>query len=209
MVFGLTRAPQANVIRQRAKIGFGTILLLLVTLPICAEDAASRGKRASDSGTSTKLDRALPTENTLSAKNTSPALLPGAPEPVQPMRATIVPSSKVEVGHSEVLAWRTLAIAQHSAAVFDAWSTRKALMSGNGYERDPLMKPFANSATVYPATQAAPFLFDFLAYRMMRSRNRYLRGTWWLPQAASLIGSVWCGSRNLRVASLNAQMRSY
>ena len=203
MVFGLARASQADVIRQRCKIGIGTILFLLLTLPMYAEDAASSGKRTSDSATSTKLNGPVTSENTLSAENTSPTLVPGTPEPVQPTHAMILQSPKLEVGHSEVLAWRTLVIAQHSAAVFDAWSTRKALTSGNGYERDPLMKPFANSATVYPATQAAPLLFDFLAYRMMRSQNRYLRRSWWLPQAASLIGSVWCGSRNLRVANLN------
>lgn len=191
-----------DVIRHRGKIGFATVFFLLFTLSMYAEDAASSGKITSDSATSTTLNGALTTENTLSAKNTSPALVPATPEPVQPTHTMILQRPKAEVGHSEVLAWRTLLVAEHSAAVFDAWSTRKALISGNGYERDPLMKPFANSATVYPATQAAPLLFDFLAYRMMRSQNRYLRSTWWLPQAASLIGSVWCGSRNLRVANL-------
>lgn len=98
--------------------------------------------------------------------------------------------------------WKTLVFAQHSAALFDAWTTRAAITSGNGYERDPLLKPFAQSPAIYPATQALPLAFDFLSYRMMHSNNRYLRHTWWLPQTASAVGSIWCGSRNLRVANL-------
>ncbi len=131
---------------------------------------------------------------------TNAAMLPVQPvQPVQPQKslqrienANMVPIRK----------WQALVVAQHSAALFDAWTTRKAITSGNGYERDPLLKPFAQSAAIYPATQAVPVALDFLSYRMMRSDNRYLRRTWWLPQAVSIVGSVWCGSRNLRVASL-------
>src|SRR6185312_11650273 len=128
--------------------------------------------------------------------------LPAAPDPIQPIATPVIRTATPERSRGAAMKWQALLVAEHSAAVFDAWSTRRALSSGNGYERDPLMKPFANSATIYPATQAAPLLFDFLGYRMMKSQNRYLRHTWWVPQAISFAGSVWCGSRNLRVANL-------
>jgi len=102
----------------------------------------------------------------------------------------------------EKTTWITLTASQHSAAFFDAWSTRRVLVSGTGYERDPLLRPFTDSAAMYPATQVLPLALDFMSYRMMGSQNRLLHHTWWLPQAAYIAGSVWCGSRNLRVANL-------
>jgi hypothetical protein len=103
---------------------------------------------------------------------------------------------------SQIRIWKGLAIAEHSAAFFDAWSTRAALASGNGYERDPLMKPFANSAAIYPMLQIAPFGVDYLSHRFMRSNHVLLRRIWWLPQAVSLGSSMWCGARNVHVADL-------
>ncbi len=98
-------------------------------------------------------------------------------------------------------AWIGLTVAQHSAAVFDAWSTRKSITSGNGHELNPLVKPFANSNAVYPALQVVPLGFDFLSRRMMKSSNPVARKLWWLPQAGSSVTSVLSGLNNLRVAS--------
>lgn len=130
----------------------------------------------------------------------SSAVLPLTPQPV------IKPSNtRPEVGLSarELQVWKGLLVAEHSAAIFDAWTTRKSLQSGNGYERNPLLKPFADSAAIYPMLQIAPVGFDFLSHRMMRSQHRFFRKTWWVPQLLSTGASLWCGSRNLRVASLN------
>lgn len=102
----------------------------------------------------------------------------------------------------QVRIWETLLVAQHSAAAFDAWSTRQAITSGNGYERNPLMKPFANSAAIYPALQVAPAGVDFLGRRFMTSRHAFLRRTWWIPQTVSIAASLWCGARNVHVAEL-------
>lgn len=178
-------------------------MALIFALPVCAEDAASSPKMTSTSSmVSPKFEELAAAPSTLVSANASPVLPPVTVEPVHPMAAKMVRSTAAERSRSAVRTWQALLIAQHSAAAFDAWTTRKALSSGNGYERDPLMKPFANSATIYPATQAAPLLFDFLGYRMMKSQNRYLRHSWWVPQAVSFAGSIWCGSRNLRVADL-------
>ena len=123
------------------------------------------------------------------------AVLPPKPQPV-------VRTAENQPSAREIRIWKGLMVAQHSAAAFDAWSTRRSLESGNGYERNVLMKPFANSAAIYPMLQVAPLGFDFLSHRMMRSQNRFFRKTWWLPQLASTGASLVCGARNLRVANL-------
>lgn len=97
--------------------------------------------------------------------------------------------------------WWALTAAQHGAATFDAWSTRQSLESGNGYERNPLLKPFAGSPAIYPVIQVMPVGLDFLSKRMMQSRHGFLRKTWWLPQTIATAGFVWSGANNLRVAN--------
>ena len=129
----------------------------------------------------------------------SAAMLPLTPQPVL-KPSTIQPENGPT--QRELRIWKTLLIAQHSAAAFDAWTTRRSIESGNGFERNILVRPFANSAAIYPALQVVPFGFDYLSHRMMRSQNRLFRKTWWMPQAASTAASLWCGSRNLRVADL-------
>ena len=126
------------------------------------------------------------------------AILPVAPQPV----TRPVNRSEAATNPRELKIWTGLMLAEHSAAIFDAWSTRESLRSGNGYERNPLMRPFANSAAIYPMLQVMPVGFDLVSRRMMRSHNRLFRNTWWLPQAASAAASLWCGSRNIRVANL-------
>jgi hypothetical protein len=94
-----------------------------------------------------------------------------------------------------------LAAIQHGSAAFDAWSTRQSLSSGHAYERDPLLKPFAGSASIYPALQVLPFGIDFLSRRMMRSGSPVVRKLWWMPQTLSAAGFLWSGARNLHVAA--------
>jgi hypothetical protein len=106
-----------------------------------------------------------------------------------------------EPGVKQKRVWWALTAAQHGAATFDAWSTRKSISSGNGYERNPLMKPFAGSAAIYPVIQVAPLGLDYLSKRMMRSRHGFLRKTWWVPQTLATAGFTWSGVNNLRVAN--------
>lgn len=203
MSFGRVRASNPCVKSHTCRLAIGTLAILTLAFPLCGEDAASSIKTAiPSSAASGKTEELAAARSTLVSANAAPVLPPVTPAPVHPAPAMIVRFTTPERSRAALRTWQALVVAQHSAAIFDAWTTRKALSSGNGYERDPLMKPFANSATIYPATQAAPLLFDFLGYRMMRSHNRYLRHTWWVPQAVSFAGSMWCGSRNLRVANL-------
>ncbi|MFI5105427.1 MAG: hypothetical protein ACHP79_10920, partial [Terriglobales bacterium] len=94
--------------------------------------------------------------------------------------------------------WFALSAVEHGAAAFDAWSTRRAIANG-GQELNPLLRPFANSGAIYAATQAGPFLFDYLGKRMMMSHNSKLRRVWWLPQVASTAASLFSGAHNLSV----------
>jgi hypothetical protein len=96
--------------------------------------------------------------------------------------------------------WLILSIAQHSAATFDAYSTRRAVASG-AVEADPLLRPFAHSPGIYAAIQVGPAILDFAARRMQRSQNNFLRHTWWLPQSASTGLFLFSGVHNIHVAN--------
>ena len=97
--------------------------------------------------------------------------------------------------------WLALGAISHTAATFDAWTTRRVVSSGKGQELDPLMRPFAGNASLYVAVQAGPALLDYVARRMMRSTHPWLRRTWWVPQAASAGVSLGSGIHNLSVYS--------
>ncbi len=103
------------------------------------------------------------------------------------------PRNRKAVGRKRV--WLLLAFAQHGAATLDAYTTRQAIREGH-YELDPLMRPFAHSAAVYPAMQTESALFDFVGRRMMRSRIGWMRRVWWLPQSLATAGFVWSGFHN-------------
>jgi hypothetical protein len=96
--------------------------------------------------------------------------------------------------------WLALSIIQHSAAAFDAYSTRQAVAAG-AHEDDPLLRPFAGSPAVYLAIQGTPVLLDFAARKMQTSPNPLLRRAWWLPQSASTGLFLFSGIHNLRVST--------
>ncbi len=96
--------------------------------------------------------------------------------------------------------WMLLSIAQHSAATFDAYSTRVAVSNGAN-EADPMMRPFAHSPAIYAAIQVGPAILDYAARRMQRSQNSFLRRTWWLPQTASTGVFLFSGVHNMSVAN--------
>jgi hypothetical protein len=91
--------------------------------------------------------------------------------------------------------WMLLSASSHSAAGFDAWTTRRNIRSGQ-VELNPVLKPFANSNAIYAATQVGPAVTDYVGWRMMRSRNRVVRRLWWVPQVASAAVSLTCGIKN-------------
>jgi hypothetical protein len=92
--------------------------------------------------------------------------------------------------------WLLLGAVEHGAATFDAWSTRRVIENGTGYELNPFLKPFANSNALYGAVQVAPFAFDYLALRMLHSEHPWMRKYWWVPQSASAATSIFAGVHN-------------
>jgi hypothetical protein len=95
--------------------------------------------------------------------------------------------------------WYGLAAAGHASAVFDAWSTRRALYGNWGTEADPLMRPFAHSGTIYAATQVGPVLMDLIGKRAMTSQNPWIRKFWWVPQTVGASMSFRAGINNVGV----------
>lgn len=126
-------------------------------------------------------------------------LTPKAPE--APVVALIRPvqrgkSAKLPPAASKRL-WLALSLVQHSAASFDAWTTRRKLQSGGYHENNPLLKPFASNSSLYVAVQTTPLAFDYIANRMRNSNRRWLRRLWWVPQAAQTGTHLTCGAMNL------------
>jgi hypothetical protein len=95
--------------------------------------------------------------------------------------------------------WLALAFLQHSAAVFDAYSTRQAVGHG-AVEDNPMLRPFAGSGAIYAATQLTPLVLDLVARHMQRSEYPLLRRFWWMPQTVSAGLSIFSGFHNLSVA---------
>jgi hypothetical protein len=69
--------------------------------------------------------------------------------------------------------WLALGIAEHSAAFFDAYSTRRAVSRG-AVEADPMMRPFAHSPAIYVAIQVGPVLLDLVSHRMQHSETGFV-----------------------------------
>lgn len=90
--------------------------------------------------------------------------------------------------------WFVLMAAEHSAAGFDAWSTRNAVSQGR-VEADPLVRPFSHSGAIYGAIQVVPFGLDYAARRMQRSSG-WTRHVWWLPQSLATASFLFSGTYN-------------
>lgn len=103
------------------------------------------------------------------------------------------PPNELPVSHPRL--WFALTTAEHSAAGYDAWSTRYALSHGR-VEADPLMRPFAGSAAIYPAIQLIPFGLDFLGHRLERSSG-WMHHIWWVPQSVATVTFLFSGSYNV------------
>jgi hypothetical protein len=116
------------------------------------------------------------------------------PEPAKPIQMT--PAETLHPSR----AWLALSFVQHSAATFDAYSTRQAIGRG-AVESDPIMRPFAHSGALYGAIQVGPVLLDFVARRMQRSENNFFRRMWWMPQSVATAGFLFSGVHNMGVPS--------
>lgn len=178
-----------------------------VTPPVAAESPASVGSTSSNaeplanSTGNTKDETRLISSTTsfsseIDAQNSQSLSTIRLPEiqPTEPIGN--IPVERLPTRRT----WLLLSVAAHSAATFDAWTTRNAI-SGGAREADPLLRPFASSPGIYAAIQVGPVLCDLISHRMQRSQNRFLRRAWWVPQSASAGISLFSGIHNLGVAS--------
>jgi hypothetical protein len=115
---------------------------------------------------------------------------PAALKPTEPISVEKLPSRR---------SWIILSAIQHSAAAFDAYSTRDAISHG-AVEQDPLMRPFATSSGIYAAIQVIPVALDYTARKMQHNQNAFVRRMWWVPQTASTVGFLYSGAHNLQIA---------
>lgn len=188
-VNGFRRRHLANLMRKRrcavATTSFKTAATLILAL-VFPCPGLTQGVRQGHTGAATArtdlVSAGLPT--------TMHSLPPRDLDP--PWRGT---RQGLSPGHWH--AWLLLSLAQGSSAFFDAATTRDAV--GHYQELDPLLRPFAHSAALYPVMQIAPVGLDWLAIRMAKSHDRWIRRIWWLPQTAAIVGFLWSGAHNLRL----------
>jgi hypothetical protein len=129
--------------------------------------------------------------------NANPELI--TPNPAAPSRPVKPVFTRPRETSRQRKIWYGLALAGHSGAAFDAWTTYRAVSGGYGREANPFMRPFANSKAIYAATQVSPAFMDFLGKRMMVSQHGWVRKIWWLPQAAGASMSFASGAHNVGV----------
>jgi hypothetical protein len=127
---------------------------------------------------------------------TEPLAVVRIPEPAAMKPIKVYAAERPRMSRS----WLALAIMQHGAATFDAYSTRQAIGHG-AVEDDPLMRPFAHSGAMYAAIQVGPLVLDYVARRMQHSEYGMVRRMWFVPQSASTAGFLISGLHNLSVAS--------
>ncbi len=135
--------------------------------------------------------------------NSEPGSLMPASSAAAPVPAPVIVSVskppaplKVPLARPRKL-WYALAATEHGAAALDAWSTRTALRNG-ARERNPLVRPFSRSDSLYPVMQVMPTAMDYVGLRMARSSHHWARKWWWVPQTASVAISLSCSVGNLR-----------
>jgi hypothetical protein len=177
-------------------------LLLICSVPQM-DDAAKPGTDspvvASDAKTNdASSPAALPSMPAPKVKTDAEAIQPATPgQPFQPVKPAYTRPRETP-GERKI--WYGLLVAGHSAAAFDAWSTKRAVVSGYGQESNPFLKPFAHSNAIYAATQVSPAVMDFIGKRMMVSEHRGIRRLWWVPQTFGAGFSFFAGVHNVGVA---------
>lgn len=168
-----------------------------VTTEIKKEDATSSNALPAAPAPKVTSDDAVPAVGESSSVSAEPFLPGGAIQPATPPKAAIR-GPRYEAPKQRI-AWIGLSAAGHSAAGFDAYSTRRAISGGYGNESNPLLRPFAHSGALYVATQVSPTVMDFVGHKMMTNRRAWVRKMWWVPQAAGAGFSFAAGMHNMNL----------
>jgi hypothetical protein len=126
----------------------------------------------------------------VTAESSSIAIKPFSNSALKPAMERPVPTPRQQK------LWYTFMAVSHSAAAFDAYSTRRAISGNYGTEGNPLLRPFSHSNAIYAATQVSPAVLDYVGRRMMTSTHPTLRKFWWVPQVAGAGFSFGAGMHN-------------
>ena len=175
--------------------------LLLIWLPnpdlpksATTDSPAAAKTVASDSSKDSAARPGLPdapiAKSEVTAESSSIAIKPFSNSPIKPAMERPVPTPRQQK------LWYTFMAVSHSAAAFDANSTRRALSGDYGTESNPLLRPFAHSNAIYAATQVSPAVMDYVGRRMMTSSHPTLRKFSWIPQVAGAGFSFGAGMHN-------------
>jgi hypothetical protein len=156
--------------------------------PVVAKAVASESFK--DSTARPTLPNAPIAKLDTSAESSSVAIQPFSSAPLKPAIERPLPTP-----HQQKL-WYTFIAAGHSAAVFDAYTTRRAISGNYGTEGNPLLRPFSHSNAIYAATQVSPAVMDYVGRRMMTSSHPVFRRVWWVPQVAGAGLSFSAGMHN-------------
>jgi hypothetical protein len=159
-----------------------------------ADDSVAASKSVAEATKDTAVRRTLP--DAPAAKSESSSVEPISPAgsfsnaPIKSAVERPAPTPRQQK------LWYTFMAAGHSAAAFDAWSTRNAISQNYGTESDPFLRPFSHSNAIYAATQVSPAVMDYFGRRMMTSSHPTLRRFWWVPQVAGASFSFTAGMHN-------------
>ena len=189
LVFSLPQSPQG------APGAFASATDSAAKTEIKKEDATSSNALPAAPAPKVVADDTAPVASESSSVSAE-AFLPGAAiQPATPPKAALR-GPRYEAPR-ERIAWIGLSAVGHSAAGFDAYSTRRAISGGYGNESNPLLRPFAHSGALYAATQVSPTVMDFVGHKMMTNRRPWVRKMWWVPQAAGAGFSFAAGMHNM------------
>lgn len=81
------------------------------------------------------------------------------------------------------------------AAEFDAATSYRAVNSGGAYEANPMLRPFAHNATIFPVLGASAVGVNYLSAWLKRSEHKKLGTT---LQVLCIGSHVVAGAANLR-----------
>lgn len=171
--------------------------------PVAVESKTASTAEPTAASESGKPDAPMPKPEILSRVEIEPgsgggaATPSGAPILNSPVKPATPESYETE---RQRKIWYGLVFLGHGAAVFDAWTTRRAVSGGYGVEGDPLQRPFANTGAIYATTQVTPLILDYVGHRMIRSSHSWIRHSWWVPQAAGASLSLGAGLHNYGIA---------
>jgi len=156
--------------------------------PVASKTVASESSK--DSAARPALPNAPVAKSDVTVESSSTAIKPFPNSSLKPAMERPLPTPRQQK------LWYTFMAIGHSAAVFDAYSTRRAVSGNYGTEGNPLLRPFSHSNAMYAATQVSPAVMDYVGRRMMTSSHPTLRKFWWVPQVAGASFSFSAGMHN-------------